>query len=129
MKLRKLYQCDGGPPVQPTDVTTPMTLVSTELPGKCEDSHQYCGIWSQMGECDKNSAWMAVSCRKSCNQCKVDCADFNAHCAKWAKAAECSNNRDYMQLYCAKSCAVCGTGQLLFYSLILLIIIRSMRCS
>jgi len=70
MKLNKLYQCKaGGGGLGPIQSTTIAPMVSTELPGKCEDSHKHCPVWSTMGECTKNSAWMNVNCRKSCKSC------------------------------------------------------------
>ncbi|EFX77172.1 hypothetical protein DAPPUDRAFT_305917 [Daphnia pulex] len=57
MKLNKLYECGKNGGVS-TVSTTMAPLVSTELPGKCEDSHKHCKIWSATGECDKNKAWM-----------------------------------------------------------------------
>ncbi|KAK4020421.1 hypothetical protein OUZ56_002401 [Daphnia magna] len=107
MKLNKLYECGKNGGVS-TVTTTMAPLVSTELPGKCEDSHKYCKIWSETGECTKNKVWMSVSCRKSCKMCGVDCDNFNLHCDSWAKTNECEKNIEYMKLYCPKSCGFCG---------------------
>lgn len=111
MKLNKLYQCDaaggGSGLIQSTTVAP---VVSTELPGKCEDSHKHCSVWSAMGECSKNSAWMGIGCRKSCKSCDIECGNFNVFCDQWAKSSECSKNNEYMKIYCPQACAYCGAA-------------------
>ena len=51
-------------------------IQSRALLGECEDSHKHCAIWSTMGECSKNSAWMNVNCRKSCKSCGKSCSSI-----------------------------------------------------
>jgi len=107
-KLNRLYEC-GSTDITVT-ATTPLPLVSTELPGKCEDTNKYCKTWASTGECDANAAWMSVSCRESCKQCDVNCANQNIHCTQWAKLDECTKNEEYMNLFCPQACGVCGEG-------------------
>lgn len=35
----------------------------------CGDNHVKCGLWAQLGECDKNANFMGEQCKKSCNKC------------------------------------------------------------
>ncbi|XP_065574210.1 zinc metalloproteinase nas-15-like isoform X2 [Artemia franciscana] len=112
LKLNKLYKCSDftgvteKPKPKPT-TTTAAPEVTTELPGECIDTNKYCSYWASAGECDKNSAWMSVNCRKSCNECDKECTDVNVYCERWAQRGECSRNPAYMDIYCPKSCEAC----------------------
>ena len=46
-------------------------LFSSERPTSpvCEDRHKYCPYWAYTGECKRNSAYMLVNCKYSCNIC------------------------------------------------------------
>jgi hypothetical protein len=35
----------------------------------CQDNHDQCGYWADIGECTKNPGYMNVECRKSCELC------------------------------------------------------------
>lgn len=35
----------------------------------CVDTHDQCGYWSTLGECDNNPTYMYESCPKACNLC------------------------------------------------------------
>lgn len=38
-------------------------------PSSCADQSQHCASWAQQGECDKNAAYMLLSCARSCKAC------------------------------------------------------------
>ena len=81
--------------------------------GECVDQDENCPVWSSMGECEKNKAFMVVSCAKSCNACEsaaalyrepAGCEDTSEQCSVWKKGGECEKNPTYMAKYCCASC-------------------------
>jgi len=44
-------------------------LVVAAADDACEDVHSGCGSWKENGECEKNVAFMSLSCRESCGLC------------------------------------------------------------
>ena len=36
----------------------------------CQDYHENCEEWAQIGECEKNMKFMIAKCPKSCNSCE-----------------------------------------------------------
>lgn len=40
-------------------------------PELCQDGHENCSGWADMGECDKNPNYMLSNCKKSCGVCKT----------------------------------------------------------
>merc|ERR1711933_254510 len=36
---------------------------------KCRNNHELCSFWAEMGECDKNEAYMLLNCGPSCQSC------------------------------------------------------------
>lgn len=112
-------------------------LTPTAAPGPCLDKHSHCAGWAQIGECQKNPAFMLSSCALSCGACelsttapptstpptttppstttpaptttvRVPCLDKNVHCRHWASIGECHRNPSYMSFSCALSCGVCS---------------------
>ncbi|CAL4065514.1 unnamed protein product [Meganyctiphanes norvegica] len=103
MGLNLLYQCSGKPNPKPSG---------------CTDSNRYCPDWARKGQCNVNTAYMHVYCKKSCDKCdktvKPDpkpspCVDQNQYCKDWAANGHCVSNAGYMKVGCKKSCNLCGT--------------------
>ncbi|CAL4227624.1 unnamed protein product, partial [Meganyctiphanes norvegica] len=107
-KLNIFYECSGvdnsggggNSIVKPNPVKPPK-------PNGCSDNNQYCGQWSDAGECEANHAWMNINCKKSCNQCGTPCKDQSEHCDYWKNNGECTKNSEYMTLFCKHSCGAC----------------------
>ncbi|CAH3194803.1 unnamed protein product, partial [Porites evermanni] len=72
----------------------------------CRDNHRSCSYWARIGECQRNSGYMLLNCKKSCNNCN-SCKNRHVMCATWAGRGECRRNPGYMTVYCKKSCRVC----------------------
>ena len=36
---------------------------------KCQDQHEKCEMWADLGECDANPPYMHVYCKRSCELC------------------------------------------------------------
>ena len=67
---------------------------------QCKDFHDYCPRWAELGECNKNSAYMDIYCRKSCH-CKKDCKD---QVCTWRKNMIClSGKGNFLLTYLALS--------------------------
>jgi ShK domain-like len=51
----------------------------------CNDYHNRCKIWAELGECAEN-ADMRINCAKSCDLCLDSnlCVDYDENCALWA---------------------------------------------
>ena len=88
--------------------------------GNCQDRHDDCAAWAQLGECDTNSD-MSKYCAVSCGICEAEpasganddptCIDGHENCGFWAGAGECQANPNYMKQVCRKSCKSCsGSG-------------------
>ena len=45
--------------------------VGDALTSDCVDEHKSCAGWADCGECDRNAAFMAASCRRSCGLCPM----------------------------------------------------------
>ena len=45
------------------------TSPAAGLRGACEDAQETCCSWASKGECDRNAAFMKVSCRAACGEC------------------------------------------------------------
>ncbi|KZS15490.1 Metalloendopeptidase [Daphnia magna] len=114
LKLNRLYKCKTNSSEQTSVTTSPAATRLKPTPVKekekskdrCLDDHKYCKIWTERGECARNS-WMAIHCRKSCNQCDGQCSNLNENCIRWAQSGECQKNSSYMKIYCRKSCHLC----------------------
>ena len=52
----------------------------------CVNKHELCSFWSMLGECDKNPAFMKVSCAPACQSC--DQLQFNKRWPFDAKKAK-----------------------------------------
>jgi len=57
----KMGTRDGG---------TVLTKSNTEQKDTCEDYHENCSGWADMGECEKNPKYMLNNCKQSCGSCK-----------------------------------------------------------
>ncbi|XP_069973004.1 putative tyrosinase-like protein tyr-3 [Penaeus vannamei] len=95
-KLNALYGCLSSPPFS-----------EAPLAAGCEDRDARCGRWAGRGECQRNSAWMHVVCRRACAVCDDPCLDDHIYCAFWAEAGECTTNRSFMLRFCKQSCLAC----------------------
>lgn len=81
---------------------------------KCQDRHDHCPQWAQLGECDENSDMMTY-CALSCGFCEPlvvkekeePCKDLHASCAFWETHGECTNNAPFMKQNCPVSCHSC----------------------
>ncbi|XP_012939857.1 putative tyrosinase-like protein tyr-3 [Aplysia californica] len=83
----------------------------------CPDYHTNCRSWAAMGECQRNSAYMSLYCKQSCNLCArssshaspsgTSCTDNSEHCSYWAGIGECTRNAAYMTGNCRSSCGLC----------------------
>jgi hypothetical protein len=47
---------------------------------KCKDTHESCGLWASVGECDKNPSFMITGCPRSCTTC--DMLDPKVRCKR-----------------------------------------------
>ena len=47
------------------------SLTTTDIPliPVCQDEHDRCWEWANMGECEKNEDYMKKQCKKSCKVC------------------------------------------------------------
>ncbi|XP_046346572.2 integumentary mucin C.1-like isoform X1 [Haliotis rufescens] len=52
-----------------TSTTTTVTTTTTTAGPPCIDQGQYCDYWATSGECTRNSGYMLMYCRRSCNKC------------------------------------------------------------
>jgi len=62
------FQVSGNGPIS-SNPTTPTNPTQPTNP-TCQDGYGDCGYWARIGECSKNSAFMSVNCKASCNQCR-----------------------------------------------------------
>lgn len=49
-----------------------------DLLDKCRNQNELCSFWAVLGECEKNSAYMATNCGPACNTCHL--IDINTRC-------------------------------------------------
>lgn len=113
------------PEVEPEPVkkrTDPPRRKSKPVPGthsldpSCVDNDPSCEVWARGGECYKNTEYMHLNCRASCNLCQGGkprpkmpgkCEDTNQNCATWAAIGECDSNPGYMLDHCPVTCKMC----------------------
>lgn len=85
----------------------------------CRNSNPSCDDWANTGECERNSGYMSVACRKSCGLCGVDaiieptaCKDESPthDCQYWATMGQCDENAAFMRVHCAKACGLCSSA-------------------
>jgi hypothetical protein len=51
-----------------------------EFGNKCKDTHVDCGLWAEVGECDKNPSFMITGCPRSCETCAL--LDVKVRCKR-----------------------------------------------
>jgi len=108
-------KCGGSKPqttVKPPIPTTVKPPIPTEKPEPCEDDNKFCSDWASNGQCESNSGFMHVSCKKSCDRCNIskptgNCLDDNEFCSDWSTKGFCESNAEYMKESCKKSCKIC----------------------
>jgi len=84
--------------------------------GNCGDiGGSACAGWAASGECQRNPAYMLVSCKGSCNACddggaqssgssqSSTCSDTDNRCPTWASQGYCYHYKSY----CRRSCRLC----------------------
>ncbi|XP_076458523.1 zinc metalloproteinase nas-14-like [Babylonia areolata] len=90
------------------------------------DTSGNCDSWASLGECQANSAYMLVRCRRSCGACsaassaassssssssssgggvRVCSRDLNVNCRYWGSQNQCRANPNYMNSCCPKTCS------------------------
>ena len=83
-----------------------------------DDTDENCAAWARDGECERNAAFMAGACAKSCSgklpgsskeeelaKLPDGAVDKDDNCPAWAASGECEKNSGYMADACARSCA------------------------
>lgn len=59
---------EGGGPTTPNDSSTSQDTIQ-EQKNTCEDQHEKCQIWADVGECAANPSWMHTNCQRACELC------------------------------------------------------------
>ncbi|KAL3905841.1 MAG: hypothetical protein SGPRY_010772, partial [Prymnesium sp.] len=67
------------------------------------DSHEACAQWAELGECEKNPAYMRTTCPVSCANPPPKPQEIE-QCAGWADQGECTRNPKFMMTSCPRSC-------------------------
>ncbi|UMM11436.1 hypothetical protein L5515_000726 [Caenorhabditis briggsae] len=108
----RAQECGGGGNTVTT--TTPSPAQQCDNSDGCYNENVCCAVWGLMGECRKNTGYMACNCRVSCGHCFPEdynygsCVDYHRSCAGWARVGECQKN-PWMAENCRSSCNSCYT--------------------
>lgn len=72
----RAQECGGGGTTVTT--TTPAPAQQCDNSDGCFNENVCCAVWGLMGECRKNTRYMACNCRVSCGHCYPE--DYNYGC-------------------------------------------------
>lgn len=103
------------------DAALQREVLGSLVAAACADGDERCLGWAATGECSKNSAFMGLTCKKSCGFCGLTdasikasaeaavkaCVDSVETCPGWAASGECEKNSAFMHTTCKKSCNQC----------------------
>lgn len=65
----------------------PLRPMPSRDPGLCKDYSANCKQWAASGECDKNVAFMAETCGKTCERCE-ECGPSEWECINRNRVAQ-----------------------------------------
>lgn len=135
--MRSCKICTATAEEEAQAAQTQVAATDPSSASSCVDSSEYCKIWADAGECEKNPDNMERNCPASCGTCDKlveaasqdsdsgksvetfpeessapssggDCTDQSDHCVLWAAAEQCTQNAAYMKDMCPLSCQMCS---------------------